>query len=114
MMKRDSNFALRLAALRQEMGLTLSELSNLTGQPSQTLSKWEHGTHIPKIDAAAAVAEALGVSPLWLFGYDVPRDPEDSIQQKFDALDARGQATVLHILDYEREHFPPEHLPPEE
>lgn len=113
MMKRTSTFAQRLLSLRKELRLTLEEFSAMTGYPAQTLNKWEHGTHIPKVDAAAAVAEALGVSPLWLFGYDVPRDPEDTLQQKFEALDARGQDTVLHILNYEREHFPPEGPPKE-
>lgn len=114
MMKRNSTFALRLQELREDTGITLDEIAKRTGYPFQSISRWERGVHIPKIDAAAAVAEALGVSPLWLFGYDVPRDPNDSLQQKFDALDARGQATVLHILNYEREHFPPEPLPPED
>ena len=49
-MNRIATFAERLKELRNAENLTLEDLSNRVGFPCQTLSRWERGERIPKID----------------------------------------------------------------
>lgn len=41
----------------------------------QTLNRYVLGQREPKIGTAAAIARSLGVDPLWLQGFNVPRQP---------------------------------------
>ena len=75
-MKRISTFADRLKEYREQKRLTLSELEALSHTPAQTLNRYELGQRVPKVDTAVKIAEELGISPLWLQGYDVPMDRE--------------------------------------
>lgn len=110
-MNRVSTFSKRLREFRDRRGITLEVLSNIVGFPNQTLSRWERGDRIPKIDVVSQLSEKLNVPLLWLIGYDVP-DHDDasipyispaemSILEKFRALDARGQSAVLNVLEHE-------------
>lgn len=69
-MERVSNIATRLKEYRDKYKLTLQDVSEKTGIPSQTLNRYELGQRIPKIDTAVKIAEALRINPLWLQGYD--------------------------------------------
>lgn len=71
-MDRTSDVSKRLKEYREIHGLTLSELSAKCGVPAQTLNRYELEQRIPKIDTAVSIAEALGINPLWLQGYNVP------------------------------------------
>ena len=70
-MDRLSTFAKRLKMYREYKNITLSDLERITGIPAQTLNRYELAQRTPKIDIANIIAEKLGVSPLWLQGYDV-------------------------------------------
>ena len=110
-MNRIATFAERLKELRNAENLTLEDLSNRVGFPCQTLSRWERGERIPKIDIVSQLAESLLVSPLWLIGYDVPSHTdekglvlspsEQTMLTKFRTLDPRGQSAVLTVLEHE-------------
>ena len=110
-MNRIATFAERLKELRNAENLTLEDLSNRVGFPCQTLSRWERGERIPKIDIVSQLAESLLVSPLWLIGYDVPSHTdgkglvlspsEQTMLTKFRTLDTRGQSAVLTVLEHE-------------
>lgn len=73
-MKRVSDFASRLKEYREQSGLTQLDMSKQCGIPYQTLSRYELRQRIPKVDTAVEIAEALGINPLWLQGYDVSKD----------------------------------------
>lgn len=73
-MKRVSDFASRLKEYREQFGLTQLDMSKQCGIPYQTLSRYELRQRIPKVDTAVEIAEALGINPLWLQGYDVNKD----------------------------------------
>lgn len=75
-MKRVSTMALRLKEYRNISGITLSDLSEKTGIPAQTLNRYELGQRAPKIDVAVQIAEALSLNPLWVQGYDVKMENE--------------------------------------
>ena len=110
-MNRTSTFSQRLREFRDSRDLTLEALSNIVGFPNQTLSRWERGDRIPKIDVVSQLADKLGISLLWLIGYDVPiqenlsapyiSPAEIRMIEKFRALDARGQSAVLSVLEHE-------------
>jgi transcriptional regulator with XRE-family HTH domain len=62
----------RLKKLRREKGLSQARLSAVSGVPIGTLRGWEYGRRTPLLDAAARVADALGVSLDELAGRSEP------------------------------------------
>lgn len=68
-----STFGQRLRSLMKERGYTYEKLGELLDMPPQTLNRYVLTHREPKVGAAAAMALALDVDPLWLQGYDVPR-----------------------------------------
>ena len=68
-MERESSLGGRLRRLMEEEGLSYEQLGERLGMNPQTLNRYVLGQREPKIGMAAA----LGVDPLWLLGYDVPR-----------------------------------------
>lgn len=69
----ESTLGERLRRLMKERGYTYEQLGALLGMTPQTLNRYVLGQREPKAGAASAMALALGVDPLWLQGYDVPR-----------------------------------------
>ncbi len=51
-------------------------LCELTGIPKSAMSQYVSGIITPKDDRLSRLANALGVSPAWLEGYDVPMQPD--------------------------------------
>lgn len=56
-------------SLRQAAGLTQSELAAMAGVSRQLVGSLESGRHLPRVDAALALARALGVTTEALFGW---------------------------------------------
>lgn len=75
-------FRLYIAEWREDKGLTQQQLGDRLGTSDVTVSRWETGKRKPDLDAQAAIAEALNISP-----GDLYRHPE---QPSADAL-LRGQ-----------------------
>ena len=61
------------------------ELAKETGLSHSTISRYLSGIVEPRQGAAIKLAKALGVSEMWLWGYDVPRT-RTAEQKKNDAL----------------------------
>lgn len=73
-MTRISTFAERLKAyIKENDNITYEELSKKTNIPAQTLNRYALGKRVPKVDQATDIALKLGVNPLWLQGFDVPK-----------------------------------------
>ena len=107
-----SSFAERIRAFRDSHGCSLAELSDITNIPAQTLSRYELGQRVPKINVAVQIADAICVDPLWLMGYDVkptaspaPILTEEAlaIAHIYDHLDAHGQSILRTVADLEAE-----------
>lgn len=62
---------MRLA--REEAGLSVKELTEKAQIRRSTLSKWENGHGLPRIDSAVLVADALGISVDDYIGHKVKR-----------------------------------------
>jgi transcriptional regulator with XRE-family HTH domain len=75
----------RLREAMNDAGKKQADLVRETGIDKGALSSYLSGKYEPKQKAIAALARALGVSEMWLWGYDVPkvRTPE---QKKNDTL----------------------------
>lgn len=59
----------RLRERRMELGLTLEEVAKAVGVSKSTVLKWETGTiEDMRVNKAAALAQVLNVSPLWVIG----------------------------------------------
>lgn len=50
---------------------TMTKLADQIGMSKQAISAYTTGVRVPKRPVINALAEALGVNPLWLMGYDV-------------------------------------------
>lgn len=62
----------RLQRLRQDKGLSQSQLAKRAGVPVGTLKNWEQDRREPLLDTAAKIAVALGISLDELAGIDKP------------------------------------------
>ena len=75
----------RLRKAMEEAGKRPVDVSNGTGIDKGSLSHYMKGTYEPKQDAVYKLAKFLGVSEMWLGGYDCKRERTDE-QLKNDAL----------------------------
>ena len=62
-----------LRELMEERGDTYEQLGERLHMTPQTLNRYVLGRREPKVSTATAIAMTLGVDPLWLQGYSVPR-----------------------------------------
>lgn len=85
-----------------------AELSRRTGIDKGTISLYISGKYEPRSNKAVLLAEALGTSPEWIMGFDVPihkekSSPELSEEEKgllelFRGLPEDKQKMVLEML----------------
>ncbi len=59
---------------RKSYGLTQAELGKKLGVSSDTISKWERGVILPKIDMLVTVANVFNVSPSFIYYGVVPKE----------------------------------------
>ncbi len=91
----------RIRALRNARGMSLAQLSELTGEAlsKSRISNYEQGLRRPGIEAVTLIAHALGqVSPTYLLCLNdqAPlNDEEIKLIHDFRQLDQRGRNTVL-------------------
>lgn len=83
--KQVATTAERLQQAMDILGKKQADLVEATGLNKSTISRYRSGQVEPKQKAIMALAKALDVSEMWLWGYDVPmsRTPE---QKKNDAM----------------------------
>lgn len=66
----------RIKNLREQQGMTLEELGNKVGVGKSTVRKWENGMiENMRRDKIAKLASALGVTPLYLMGWEIKEQP---------------------------------------
>lgn len=84
------DFAVRLAALRKERGLTQIQLAERVEVHIQQLKRYEAGSSQPTRDVIRNMAKALNVtSDCLLFG-DEERGPDDDLRLQFEAVNRFG------------------------
>ena len=82
-----ATFGDRLAAAREQSGMTQAQLARRLGIKPSTLRGWEEDVSEPRANRLSMIAGLLGVSIVWLLtgegeGLDVPDDtPSDASAQ---------------------------------
>lgn len=69
-----SKTARRLSEALNTNNMRAQDLANATGINKASISQYVNGSHSPSNISAGKMASVLNVSPLWLMGFDVPRD----------------------------------------
>lgn len=75
----------RLKEAMEAAGKRPVDVCNATGLDKGALSHYMKGNYEPKQDAVYKIAKYLGVSEMWLWGYDCKKDRSED-QLKNDAL----------------------------
>lgn len=69
---------------RLEKGLTLDDVARMVGVSAATISRWESGDIANmKRDKIVNLANALGISPAAIMGWDDNNDKKDGIKQSY-------------------------------
>lgn len=86
----------RIKEALEAKGWSASELAKRSNINKGTISHYLHGDIMPKQSKIGAMANALGVSPAWLLGYDVNMKGE-ILQPKVELykLNGENQARLL-------------------
>lgn len=102
----------RLRSARQAQGLSLSELSNLTGALSKSrISNYEQGIRRMGLEEARQLATALvSVTPTYLLCLE-DTDPlskdERILVERYRQADPRGRETILKVAEAQSSYHPP-------
>lgn len=95
----------RLAEALNNKGLKQSELVKITGIDKSSISLYMSGKIVPKGDKLYKLSIALGVTPEWLSGFNVPMEPVSKRIIKIPVLGTVRAGypveAVENILDYE-------------
>ena len=96
--------ARRLRYALSTNNLKPKELSDLCGISKASISQYYNGAHIPSNISAGKMASILGVSPLWLMGFDVPpqddaKSVRNSLYNKIEKLDDIDRAKIEERVD---------------
>ena len=83
--KRVSTTDKRLKEAINASGKSQAQLSRETGIDKGSISHYISGRYEPKSKAIGKIASALGVSEMWLWGYDVPMQRDTKTHSK-DAI----------------------------
>lgn len=71
--------AIRIKKALSIRNMTQTELCAKAKISKSTLSEYLSGKYEPKQDKVFILAQALGVDPVWLWGYDVPMETQKEI-----------------------------------
>ena len=69
--KKIATFQERLIEALRVKEMTQSELGVAVGMSRSGINKYVKGRALPPLDRVRAMSDALGVSEIWLLGYDV-------------------------------------------
>lgn len=83
----------KIAYSRKQIGISQQELAKRTGISLRTITFYEANSHKPRSEKNyVALAEALGVTVLFLKKEDIPEDDEvEVLKNQFNALFAGGK-----------------------
>ena len=105
--------ARRLLYAMEISNTTQQDLSNKSGVSKSSISHYVNGSNEPGNKSAYAMANVLGVNPLWLMGIDAPMAPESLIKEMtetetnivlaFRNASSDTQAAVCAVLGVKRD-----------
>ena len=74
-----------------------ADLARATGLGKGGISNYVTGRYEPKSDIISKLAKALGVSEMWLWGYDVPMERQKNIPQDKSDL-SEGERMMIELF----------------
>ena len=95
-LKRTSTTPERLKIAMTNAKIKQIELARLSGIARGTINNYVLGKYEPKSDAINKMAVALGVSEMWLWGYDVPMERERKAPEKLELNE--GEQMLLELF----------------
>lgn len=90
-----SDFASRLSLALDLRNMKAADLSKQTGVSEGTISCYINGKYEAKQNRVRVFADALGVNPVWLMGYDVPMEAEKQSSASFPVSNAPSPLLTL-------------------
>ncbi len=85
-MEKVDTFNNRLLEEMKEKEYSQYTLSSKSGVPRTSISGYLSDVSKPSAEATLKLALGLGVEPLWLLGYDVPKTKHEGIRDNIDEL----------------------------
>lgn len=86
----------KIRELRTKKNMTLEQLGDLVGVGKSTVRKWENGMIANmRRDKIAKIADALGVSPAYLMGWDEVKPSDQSKHNYYLDDDTAAMAQAL-------------------
>ena len=76
-------------------GMTAAELAQKSGLQKSSVSRYLSGENGPRSLAIGKMAEALGVSPAWLLGYDLTPEGDPIVRLDIEKLTETNRARLL-------------------
>ncbi len=98
----DQDFASRLRAARLKRDLKRADVARAAGIALGAYGRYERSERVPAVDAARAIADALGVSLDYLTGKTDSAAHDARMLARLDAiakLPAQRRETLLDVLD---------------
>ncbi len=71
---RNPETAKRLQEAMNDINITAKELSDKSGVKEPSISQYIHGVYAPRNKTSVKLANVLGVNPMWLMGFPVPKE----------------------------------------
>lgn len=91
--------AQRLKEAMADKDMKAHELADRSGVLRSSLSQYMNGTHSITNKKAGALAEVLGVNPVWLMGFDAPKYVVEKSQQDKYYLNDETAKVAQAIFD---------------
>lgn len=110
--KRMEDIIDRIKNRRNELMMSYQDLADKTGLSKSTLQRYETGSikNMP-IDKLGILAKALNANPVWLMGYDVPKEipnyinstslsqEETTLLENYNKLNSKGKEKLIDYSD---------------
>lgn len=90
--------AQRLIEAMNEASLTLSELAEKSKVSKSAISQYTHATKSPSNISSSAMAKVLNVNPVWLMGFNAPKNREEFIESRNKRLNAYVNYAIPHLF----------------
>ena len=111
-----SDLGTRLTQAMSWRGMNGDDLARASGVHKSLICRYKKNVREPREDRVEAMAEALGVNPQWLRGYDVPPDKatgsqltvsprEKKLIEDFRYCDADNQLLIERYVSEKREDY---------
>lgn len=98
-MEKITTFQTRFKEIMKERKINQTRLSELTNISRTSISGYWVGDAEPNAEKILILALKLGVEPLWLMGYDVPKD-SSMLNEITSILKSKNEQDLIKVKDF--------------